>query len=199
MQNNLETVGNAQVSTSVKKYGTGSLYFDGTSSNAIKTIQSTGIFDANKAFTIECWVYPLSINSGSTTFGIAQLYGGSQSWSTTNGIVYQLFYYGATLYWQWNNGGGNYEISTTSGISANTWQHITVSFDGTTTRLFVNGSVVASSTNSYSLPTTRNIFQVGQLGTTNGFSGYIDDLRVTSGLARYTANFTPPASALPTF
>ena len=71
--------------------------------------------------------------------------------------------------------------------------------------LFVNGTQVGSTyTTSYSYGVDgTNVYGmlIGRLYTAehNDFNGYIDDLRITKGYARYTANFTPPTAALPNY
>jgi hypothetical protein len=199
MQNNLQTVGNAQVSTSVKKYGTGSLAFDGTGDWL--SAPANALFRFGSAnFTIEMWVY---------------LPAGSQKIA-------------------WHNNGpvtGNQNVVGVGTITANTWTHVAVTKQGTTIRLFLNGTLDNSGTVAATLQNNadplfvgrgadhtgsgasgRDMVHCGETGgnepkwffylTGNGtgdFNGYMDDLRITTGLARYTASFTPPASNLPTY
>jgi hypothetical protein len=167
----LETVGNAQLSTAVKKYGNASMYFDGTGDYL--TIGSNNILAMGTGdFTVECWIYPQT----TVQFTALILTG-----------TFQLFVYNGALYW--NDG------TQTSGgtITLNAWQHIAVSRSGTTLRGFVNGIQVITTTSSVNL--TQGTNYVGYNGTTAG-QGYIDDLRLTKGIARYTGNFTPPTEAL---
>jgi hypothetical protein len=90
---------------------------------------------------------------------------------------------------------------SSSAISTNTWYHVAVSRSGTSTKMFIDGtqsgSTYTDSTN-YLNPVNRPL--IGANGTNLGSSvnGYIQDLRVTKGYARYTANFTPPTAAFPT-
>jgi hypothetical protein len=66
---------------------------------------------------------------------------------------------------------------------------------GTTVTLYVDG--VSQGTYTYSASITQQALYVGTGAGLGSFNGYIDDLRITKGFARYTANFTPPDS-LPT-
>jgi hypothetical protein len=82
--------------------------------------------------------------------------------------------------------------------AAASWQHIAVTRSGTSLRLFVNGTQTGStytSSNDFSNTTLR----VG-LRPDNQYpwNGYLQDLRITKGYARYTSNFTAPTAAFPT-
>jgi hypothetical protein len=86
---------------------------------------------------------------------------------------------------------------TSSALSTATWYHIAVSRSGANTRMFVNGTQAGSTytdTNNYA---AGAIGVGGRADATIPLNGYIDDLRITKGIARYTANFTPPQVALP--
>ena len=68
-------------------------------------------------------------------------------------------------------------------------------------KVFKNGSEVVSVTTAVDFGTS-NVPAIGVLDTASGparflFTGYIDELRVTKGVARYTAAFTPPTAAIP--
>ena len=63
---------------------------------------------------------------------------------------------------------------------------------------YVDGTSVGSNTFTTSLTSTLPLY-VGVQGSTsnNYFNGYMDDIRITKGVARYTTTFTPPTQSLP--
>ena len=200
-----ETVGNAQISTSVKKYGTGSLYFDGTDDGLTSPYNPAYSFGTGD-FTIEAWVY-IAGNSAVDAGGVraAAIVGSFPTSGTlTNvwvlGISGNSTTTGTGFFFQSFVSGITYAVSVTTTIAQTTWHHLAVARSGTTTKLFLNGSEVASGTlgnqnvnGAYPIYVGRNIYT----GYPNVLNGYIDDLRITKGVARYTAAFTPPTAALP--
>jgi hypothetical protein len=78
-----------------------------------------------------------------------------------------------------------------------TWQYIAIARSGTTLKGYVNGSSVVTTTSTYNFSAVTNTY-IGSNPSTGSqdFNGYLDDLRITKGYARYTSNFTPPTSAL---
>lgn len=89
-------------------------------------------------------------------------------------------------------------VEIASGIAANTWAHIAVSVQATVGRLFVNGVQVGS---NFTCPTLANTgISVGaNMDRTESLLGYIDSVRITKGVARYTSNFTPPTAPFPNY
>lgn len=191
MMNDLETVGNAQVSTSVKKYGTGSLAFDGTGDwltvldNPMQRFQ-TG------AFTVECWVYLTSSVSSQTIWQKGSTGNGGELFTRSAGNAGKLAWYvGAT------------EIITAStALTLNTWYHVAYVRTSTATNgatIYINGVGSGTATDSTNYTNNGNVTIGSEAGGTSSMTGYIDDLRITLGYARYSANFTPPTSAFPTY
>jgi hypothetical protein len=89
------------------------------------------------------------------------------------------------------NGANDVMGSTT--IQNNVWYHVAWVRNSSNFRVYLNGVSEASVTSSTDYTSTQ--FSIGQrIGGTTSFTGYIDDLRITKGVARYTANFTPPAA-----
>jgi hypothetical protein len=186
MMNDLETVGNAQISTSVVKYGTGSIAFDGIGDTLkITPDVNVSMNFGTGPFTFECWVYRSSASGqiGIADFGV----------SSANGWA---------LYDEGSGGNMQFRIAdvdriAVSPIPATTWTHVAVVRVGTTVTLYVNGT----SAGSYASASTNLIYSgikyIGSLGGSSNMNGYIDDLRITKGYARYTANFTPPTAAFP--
>jgi len=170
----------------------GSAYFDGAGDYL--SIADSTAFDLNTTFTVECWFYLAA--TGNITFFARG--GGAGSWSTSNGHEYLLFIEGS-LYWMWNNSGSPASISITP-PPTNTWNHIAIAYNGTTTRGWLNGASFGSSSSGYTLPTTRNITRVG-LGPSSAYplNGYISSLRVVKGTAVYDptqSTITVPTSPL---
>jgi hypothetical protein len=105
------------------------------------------------------------------------------------------------LYWYT---GVQNALTSSISITANAWSHIAVVFNGTGSnnlKIYVNGVLAATGTFtniSWASGAGGNDFLIGRegLGGTSYWPGYIDDLRITNGYARYTANFTPPTKLL---
>jgi len=89
-------------------------------------------------------------------------------------------------------------LTSTTSVNSNTWYHLAVVRSGNTFSLYVNGVSEATATSSVVIAddTSNLLIGVGDTGTTY-LNGYIDDLRITKGYARYTSNFTPPTKAFP--
>jgi len=197
MQNNLETVGDAKISTTQSKFGGSSMSFDGTGDYLKAPTDSRTNFNFRTGdFTVEAWVYP-------TAAGQYDVIMGTNSGTYTNG--WQIIYdYPTPSTWNFVfQAGTNYGFSF-GALSLNTWSHIAATRNGTTVRTFVNGIQITSSTTGggSDVNETTGTLYVGytpELLSGREFNGYIDDLRITKGLARYTANFTPPTAALPTY
>jgi hypothetical protein len=146
-------------------------------------------------FTVEAWVYPT--NAMASAGQILSKGGGTASWSTSSGAQYQWTIISSAASWNFNSSGSSITVNSGT-VTLNTWQHLAVTYDGTTTRTFLNGFLQSTSTSSYTAPSTRNLQYIGMTqsgGYTQEYFGYIDDFRITKGIARYTQNFTPPTTA----
>lgn len=189
----IETLGDAKVSTTQYKYGTGSMYFDGSGDYA--RVPYNSVMQLPGDFTVECWIYPISrvslypciFNNYSTytTNGGFGIFAGHNSQNTSR---YQVSFNGSFPV-----------IQSSSNIAYNSWTHIALVRSGSTLTLYINGVSEGTSTQTVAANGTQNYYWLGTAGDelANGyFNGYIDDFRVTRGSARYTTNFTPPTSAL---
>jgi hypothetical protein len=148
-------------------------------------------------FTIEMWVYPTSQSTVRVLYDDSIVGAGGIGTGVGSIVICQW-------YAQWNvylDGA----VKFGSGIGSstlNTWQHVALTRSGTAVRLFVGGTLVSSFTSAANLscPSNRPLLCNGSDTSGNGiygwpFTGYMDDLRVTKGVARYTTNFTPLTAA----
>jgi hypothetical protein len=190
-KNNLETVGNAQIDTTTKKYGTGSMEFDGTGDWLYIPDSDNWDFGSGN-FTIEFWynadslaAFHVLVQQAASTTSRWILY-----WSATNGMVFDVV-------------SGSVIISVsqgaTTGWSTGTWYHVALVRNGNNFAIYRNGTSIASATDSDAIPNYAAPLYIGG-GPISGdvsLDGFIDDLRITKGVARYTANFTAPTKAFP--
>jgi hypothetical protein len=189
----LETVGDAKVSTAQYKYGTGSIAFDGTGDYLVIN-QSNLLLLGTAPFTIEFWFKTTSSTRYAQLIGNETSGGGGFSilindGSSTDGKI--AVYNGAS---------GQIHI-TSSGYRDDTWYHLAFSRDSNGSRLFINGTQIGStnsgqSSTSFDSSPLRIVIGANLQYSGRDYSGYIDDLRITKGYARYTSNFTAPTSAL---
>ena len=188
-KNVLETVGNAQISTTQSKWGGSSMYFDGTGDYAT-TFSSTNFTLGTGNFTVECW-FNASGLSGQTVLVTTAYPTDQQGFflGFNNNTVYYLLGNGTWI----TNPNSNPSTPT---ISTGTWYHIALVRSGSVFTVYLNGTSISTVTDTVSLTNSNNQLCVGSRGTANYFNGYIDDMRITKGVARYITNFTPPTSQL---
>jgi len=191
MMNDLETVGNAQISTSVKKYGAGSMRFDGSGDKLFSPYTPINQFGSGN-FTIEYWVYFNSVAADQRIVSGDANAGGTLNWCfyTTNS---------GTLNYYISFDGTNWNIAANlvGNISTGQWYHVALVRNGSTFTPYLNGTSGTTGTNSSAIYATTTGITVGAINTGSYFNGYIDDLRITKGVARYTSNFTAPTAAFP--
>jgi hypothetical protein len=187
MQSNFVTVGTSQISTSVFKYGTGSMAFSGSGA-WLTAIDKTSLQLGTGDFTIEGWVH---VNAIGTAYAIVSKGAASTGWSVniTSGNKLQFSYTAANL-------------TGATSLAANAWYYFAVVRSGSGAGnlvIYLNGTADATSggavTDNFN---QTSILYVGASRTgTTPLNGYIDELRITKGVARYTTNFTAPQSAFP--
>jgi hypothetical protein len=185
-------VGNAQISTAQSKFGGASIAFDGSGDYLTTPANSDFSFDAD--FTIEMWLKTSAFSQDIFFRRVA-----SNGPDASNAIQL-LFSDGSGPSPNISVRSSNVLIIGSIDAATGNWVHIAVSRSGSAMKLFVDGiqsgSTATTSTN-FSAGSTYG-FIVGRYQTGNGhLNGYIDDLRITKGVARYTANFTPPTAPFP--
>ena len=177
---------------------TGSVFFDGSGDHLAftdSTDYDLGI--SNEAFSLEFWFYKLSAADTFAQLGLTRG-GGTAGWNGTDGHSYLAFQNTDNkIYWQWWDGSAQREIVSTETPAINTWHHLAIQYDGTTTRGYLNGIEFDSATQGYAKPSSSNITRIGQdaSGSTNCHA-YISNLRVCKGHQVYNSNFTPPTEEL---
>lgn len=182
--------GDTTVSSTQTKYLNYSIYFDGNDHMLMPEIE----LDSSD-YTVECWAW-ISAQGGTAGIFSKGSPGGlsnitwSLEFSSSNNYV-ALYIYAANS--------GAYVITGSTNIITSSWNHIAVTRSGNETKLFINGTQDGSTyTGNYTVGTGGNFYLGGGFyaPTSRTITGYMSDFRVTKGLARYTANFTPPTAAL---
>jgi hypothetical protein len=177
---NVATVGNAAVSSVQKKFGTGSLYFDGSSH--FQYLEQSSTFLGSGDFTMEFWAYK-------TANAVTRLFSSSSS------IFLQDYSFNRIgLYWT----SPETFLGGVPQLPLNAWTHVAITRQGNTFRVFYNGTLSLTTTSSLTTATSAAGY-IGSAvdGATERFNGYMDEFRITKGVARYTASFTVPDAPYP--
>jgi hypothetical protein len=181
--------GNAQISTAESKFGNASGKFDG-SGDYVQITSATALELGGNDFTIELFYYH---DGGNQQF--AGLVGKGPAGSTPSDAWTLEFGGSGLIFVPW---AASTQTVTCAEPSQDVWHHVAVTRSGSTLRLFVDGVQESSTTVSFTIATNNSgplvIGGGAYAPTTRSFSGYIDELRITKGVARYTANFTAPTA-----
>jgi len=189
-------VGNAQISTAQSKFGGASMYFDGSGDYLTASSNASYAFGTGD-FTIEAWLYIANYGGGYLDFGgcIFDTRGINQAnWG--NGLLFCLTTNGSLRIFSSTTIG-----TSTSQISLNTWTHVALARSAGSATFYIGGQ--SAGTSSFSNNLSEQDMTIGAAidlraqNTTLKYNGYIDDFRITKGVARYTSNFTPPTAPFP--
>ena len=186
--NSVTFVGTAQLSTAQSKFGGSSLLLDGDSDYVY--VANDDLDLGGVSFTMEFWVYLLGGVGSLITF--YSDYAGASSGMAIEKLTSNVLKVNMT--------GDGADITGTTTLSTGQWYHVALSGDDGSYKLFLNGTqegstFTGSSTNGTTNKYIGTFYWSGLGGAVRLWNGYIEDFRITKGLARYTSNFTPPTSA----
>lgn len=191
--------GNAVISTAQSKFGGASTLL--TATGDLLQVPATAAFAPGTGdFTVEGWFFQ--------TQEPPQY--GSTIWAqTASALNYFVLLAGANVASPIPPSRQLTFIATLSGVgtpithptvySLNTWNHFAFTRSSGVVRIFLNGVGTSGTSNTTNLTNTTYTPTIGRLSHTNfnNFIGYLDEIRYTLGVARYVANFTPPATPFP--
>ena len=193
MMTTMETVADAKLSTAVSKFGGSSMSFDGSGDYLSTYDPSYSLSVGSGDFTFECWLYVNSL-PGTVT---AVYHLKNDAALATTVFVLEITPTGAISI---STGLAIIANGTSGKITTGSWIHFAFVRTSGVFKTFFNGTQDISTSNT----TTYNgtYLQIGAFRYTAydfSLNGYIDDLRVTKGYARYTSNFTAPTTAFPIY
>jgi hypothetical protein len=181
-RNVIETVGDARISNTQSKFGTGSISFPGSLTSYLKIPTNPSLDFGTGDFTAETWVYFNTVASDQGLFGGSTTNAWEIRWRTSTGLNLGRLNTAFDSTWAWSP-------------SSNTWYHVAVTRSGANTRAFINGTQIGSTLTNANTYNSGTLFYAGLTDTSNNpLNGYMDEIRVTKGVARYTSNFTAPTA-----
>ena len=175
--------GDAHTETDQSKFYGSSGAFDGNGDYLTTPIGSWLTFADD--FTIEAWV---RIASGTSNQWLMDARSSATAQNFVVGFAYNAGKWYPDMYWP-----SSHKIGTSVYVVADTWAHVAYVRSGTTVSFYVDGVKDASTfTLSGSFAPTGTTLNLMRALDPVYFKGYVQDLRITNGVARYTENFTPP-------
>jgi len=182
------TNGNAKLSNAKQKYGTTSGFFDGNGSYLY--LAGNNIFNlSSDDFTIEAYVNLIAMPTSDawpSNYSNHMVICETGSPNASDGFA---FFMGTTKLFLMSN--DPVIFSATHNMVINTWYHVAVTRQANTMYMFVNGTLIGTDTWAGTCGTGSETYIGCETGQGAWFNGYIDELRVTRKIARYTSSFTP--------
>lgn len=182
--------GNAQIDTAQKKFGSASALFDGTGDYL--TLVDSDDWDFNSSdFSIDFQVRFASV-AASVEFINHWVDGSSHAWDIFWDVAGQLtFRYSTTAT-------GQTDLTFAWAPSADTWYHVAISRSGNNLYAFINGTQIGSTgdVTGVDINNCTGLLYIGMRNdSARPMNGWLDEIRISKGIARWTANFTAPTVA----
>jgi concanavalin A-like lectin/glucanase superfamily protein len=181
------TAHSATTSTSAAKFGTTGLDC-GAGAGYIDTPDSADYTLGANDFTVDCW-FNVQGGGGASRYLFGQMDSGGTVWS-----IVGLLAPANTLSFRIQTGSSLALIGSTAIASAG-WHHFAGVRSGGSLKMFLDGALESSAAISGSVVDSADTFAVGRGGASAGsqWNGFMDEFRLSVGIARWTANFTPPS------
>jgi hypothetical protein len=180
--------GNAQLDTADKKYGSASLLLDGTG-DYLTASANTAFSMGYHNFTIECWI---KMNGIATYWPILEC----RTAASFSAYIMGIFVTGGNNRVDWVYGAARLTGATTA-LATGQWYHLAFTRDRGWLAVWVDGNLeISGSLPSTTMNPVRADPRIGSNVDGNFANGWIDDFRITKGVARYSKNFTPPTAEL---
>lgn len=193
--------GNAQLDTASPRFGSAALLLDGNGDYVSLARDPDFILDGSRDFTAECFVrVPSSPPANQTIFDQGGQF--AQTFPNWGLLLFSTDVLGARM--GTTNLSAQLLLTGTTTVTPNVWHHVAITYEAATDtgRLFLDGSLEASGT-----VTAANLFDNTALDllvgystgqpANNYFNGAVEEIRISPGVARYTAAFTAPAAPFP--
>lgn len=178
--------GDAQISTAQSKFGGASVALDGSGDDLKVSSDAAFGFGAGD-FTVEFFLYYTGGN-GYVFFFINLVS------DIANTYIGYGLNSGSKNPWIWSKAN---VLATSTAVTNDTWQHHAVVRSSGVLTIYLDGLAIGSTTWTPDIGSQRP-FCIGSNSSNAQYTaGYIDEFRVTKGVARYTSNFTPPTAPFP--
>lgn len=186
--------GGVTQNTTTLKYGVGSMQFSGAQTLSVPR-SSLFDFTTGNGFTIECWVNFSSLPASPVTImGSSEGGGPNRKWT----VIFNSntsFVYSANQFVLHTTNASNVSTFVTGSYTwtTGTWYHVAISStNGTAIQVYVQGKLIISGNLAFPLEYVNSNIRFGGDGESWKFlNGYMDEIRVTNGYSRYTADFNP--------
>ncbi len=191
VEHDATAVGNANTSTAQFKFGTASAYFDGAGDWL--TVADHDDFDfSGGVWTVDMQVMASDVGAGYVT---ETLY---FQGNATDYIHLYMYGAGGTFYFGIKVVAASVTVvQAVSGYYSyfyNVWHHLEFVENGNNWYIFVDGTLVASTSDADRAANYGSVVYIGaNSGGTETYKGYIDEIRVSNS-ARHTANFSAPTA-----
>lgn len=188
--------GTAQLDTAEKKFGVSSLWLDGNSDYVTLADSDDWTFGAGD-FTVDLWIKRHITGSSQT---IMSNYQANGAYNTMAFIITSGDSIGFMAYDGSANLLANY-VTQTALTDTTSWHHIAFVRNGTNFYIFLDGVsqtlTVSTAIGNSTLANSSGALEIGRVGgytNLQHLGAWIDEIRISKGIARWTSNFTPPTS-----
>jgi hypothetical protein len=183
--------GNAQIDTAQSKFGGASALFDGTG-DYLTSVDHADFQFGSGDFTIDFWWRPNSVAGGGIPMAKRPPGGFGEFTFLQSTTSLQLYVSSTGASWNIFNA-----ANIATGLSTGTWYHIALVRTGNSLLGFLNGTQTVSTSTAASLfASSGDALSIGgDNDGSNSLNGWLDEVRISKGIARWTSNFTPPTAA----